>query len=169
MFGYPITGPVRALAVALVLMVWMPAAHAQQPSANSMALARELITLKGGIGIYDPIIPGVIERAKGMFLQSNPMLGKDLNEVAAKLRADYASRTAEVRDIVVKLYAARFTEQELKDLLAFYKTPLGKKMVEWEPKILEQSMGEANTWAERLSEEIIPKIRAEMRKRGHEI
>jgi hypothetical protein len=163
------SGPVRAAAFALALIVWAPAVQAQQPSANQMSLARELISLKGGIGIYDPIIPGVIERAKGMFLQSNPMLGKDLNEVAAKLRADYASRTGEVRDIVVKLYAARFTEQELKDALAFYKTPLGKKMIEWEPKILEQSMGEANTWAEKLTEEVIPKIRAEMRKRGHEI
>ena len=169
MFASPITGPVRAAMVALALVVWTPAVNAQQPSANSISIARELITLKGGIAIYDPIVPGVIERAKGMFLQTNPMLGKDLNEVAAKLRADYASRTAEVRDIVVKLYASRFTEQELKDALAFYKTALGKKLVEWEPKILEQSMGEANTWAEKMTEEIIPKIRAEMRKRGHDI
>ena len=30
---------------------------------------------------------------------------------------------------VAKLYAARFTEQELKDLLAFYNSPVGKKIV----------------------------------------
>jgi hypothetical protein len=157
------------MVLALTLIVWAPSVEAQQPSASAMSAARELITVKGGIGIYDAIIPGVIERAKGMLLQSNPMLAKDLNEVSAKLRADYAARVAEVRDIVVKLYASRFTEQELKDALAFFKTPLGKKLIEHEPKILEQSMGEANSFAEKMSDEIIPKFRAEMRKRGHEI
>lgn len=169
MFACSMTGPVRAAVVALALIAWAPAADAQQPSANAVAAARELITLKGGIGIYDAIIPGVIERAKGMLMQSNPMLAKDLNEVSAKLRADYAARVAEVRDIVVKLYASRFTEQELKDALAFFKTPLGKKLIDQEPRILEQSMGEANSYAEKMSEEILPKFRAEMRKRGHEI
>jgi uncharacterized protein len=169
MSAFPMTGPVRAVVVALALIVWAPSVQAQQPSANAMSMARELITIKGGIGLYDAIIPGVIERAKGMLLQSNPMLGKDLNEVSAKLRADYAARVADVRDIVVRLYAARFTEQELKDALAFFKTPLGKKLIEQEPKILEESMGAANSFAEKMSDEIVPKFRAEMRKRGHEI
>ena len=30
-------------------------------------------------------------------------------------------------------------------------------------------MGEANSYAEKMSDEILPKFRAEMRKRGHEI
>ena len=169
MSAYPMTGPLHAAVLALALIIWAPSVEAQQPSASAMSAARELITLKGGIGIYDAIIPGVVERAKGMLLQSNPMLGKDLNEVSAKLRADYAGRTAEARDIVVRLYASRFTEQELKDALAFFKTPLGKKLVDQEPKILEQSMGEANTFAEKMSEEVLTKFRAEMRRRGHEI
>jgi hypothetical protein len=32
------------------------------------------------------LIVGIIERAKAVFLQTNPMLSKDLNEVAGKLR-----------------------------------------------------------------------------------
>ena len=102
-------------------------------------------------------------------LQTNPMLGKDLNEVAAKLRTEYASRSAEVVNDVAKLYASRFTEQELKDALAFYKSPLGRKLLVEEPTILDQSMKNAQTWANRLSEEIIGKMRAEMKKRGHDI
>ena len=104
-----------------------------------------------------------------MFLQTNPMLGKDLNEVAAKLRTEYAARSAEVLTDIAKLYASRFTEQELKDALAFYKSPLGKKMLVEEPAILDQTMKNAQNWANRLSDEIIGKMRAEMRKRGHDI
>ena len=70
---------------------------------------------------------------------------------------------------VAKLYAMRFTEQELKDALAFYKSPLGRKLLAEEPNLLDQSMKNAQTWADKLSEEVIAKMRTEMKKRGHEI
>jgi hypothetical protein len=144
-------------------------AAAQQPTAGAIATAKELITVKGAGALYEPIVPGVIEHAKAVFLQANPTLGKDLNEVALKLRADYAPRSAEVMNDVAKLYAMRFTEQELKDALAFYKSPLGRKLLAEEPNLLDQSMKNAQTWADKLSEEVIAKIRTEMKKRGHEI
>ena len=131
---------------------WAAAANAQQPSATALATAKELITVKGAAAIYRPVVPGVIEQAKGVFLRTNPMLGKDLNEVAGKLRAEYAPRGAEIVNEVAKLYASRFTEQELKDTLAFYKSPLGRKLLAEEPTILDQSMRNAQTWANRLSE-----------------
>jgi uncharacterized protein len=156
-------------ALALAFAVCGGTADAQQPSPTAIANAKELITVKGAVALYQPIVPGVIEQAKNVLLQTNPMLGKDLNEVAAKLRAEYASRSAEVVNDVAKLYASRFSEQELKDALAFYKSPLGRKLLVEEPTILDQSMKNAQTWANRLSEEIIGKIRAEMKKRGHDI
>jgi hypothetical protein len=159
----------RATIIGLALGASIGTAVAQQPSATAMATAKELITVKGATSLYEPLVPGVIEQAKSVFLQGNPTLGKDLNEVAAKLRAEYASRSAEVVNDVAMLYASRFTEQELKDVLAFYKSPLGRKMMKEEPDILDQSMRNAQTWANRLSEEIFMKIRVEMKKRGHDI
>jgi hypothetical protein len=157
------------LALGLALTLGVAAAAAQQPSPSAVATAKEVITAKGASGLYSPLVSGVIERSKGVLLQTNPMLSKDLNEVAAKLHKDYAPRSAEILNEVAKLYASRFTEQELKDALAFYKSPLGRKLVIEEPNILDQSMKTAQTWAEGLSQEIIAKMRAEMKKRGHDI
>jgi len=141
----------------------------QQPSATAIATAKEVITVKGATALWEPIVPGVIEQAKSVFVQANPTLLKELNEVALKLRAEYAPRSAEVVNDVAKLYASRFTEQELKDTLAFYKSPLGKKLLAEEPSILDQSMRNAQGWADRLSQEVMGKIRTEMKRRGHEI
>jgi len=80
-----------------------------------------------------------------------------------------APRSAEILNEVAKLYASRFTEQELKDTLAFYKSTLGRKLLTEEPAILDQSMKTAQTWAEGLSQEVIAKMRVEMKKRGHDI
>ena len=161
--------PVRTVVLALALIAVCAPARSQQPSASAVATAKELITLKGGTAIYEPIVPGIIERARRVLLQSNPMLGKPLGDVAGKLRADIGARGAELVNQAARLYALRFTEQELKDALAFYKTPLGRKMVEEEPKILDQSLKDAQVWADKLSEEVIGKFRSEMKKLGHEL
>jgi len=172
MFAYPIATRltlVVAFSFALALPVSMAPAAAQQPSPAALATAKEIVTVKGADALWRPVVRGVVERAKGMFMQSNPMLGKDLNEVAAKLYAEYNPRTVELLNDAAKIYATRFTEQELKDLLAFYKSPLGKKMLTEDPAILDQNMKDAQAWADKLSNEVISKMRAEMRKRGHEI
>jgi uncharacterized protein len=173
MFAAPVarTSCVIILALGLALAARVGGADAQQPqpSATAIATAKELITVKGATALWDPLVPGVIEQAKSVFVQANPTLLKELNEVALKLRAEYAPRSAEVVNDVAKLYASRFTEQELKDTLAFYKSPLGKKLLVEEPTILDQSMRNAQSWADRLSQEVIGKIRNEMKRRGHEI
>ena len=160
----------RACAVAAALLVTCDYGLAQsKPSAAAIATAKEIVAIKGGDTLFGALIPNVIEQGKAMFEQQNPALSKDLTTVAGKLRTELAPRIEEVNDEVAKAYASHFTESELKDMLAFYKSPLGRKLLTEEPAVLDQSMKNAQTWANRLSEEVIAKMRAEMKKRGHEI
>src|ERR1700674_5168472 len=78
------------------LMAWTSPVDAQEPTAGAIAAAREYIVLKGGAVLYDSVVPGVIEQAKTVLLQTNPMLAKELNEVALQLRADDAPKSAEL-------------------------------------------------------------------------
>ena len=157
-------------AALLAAVVFGGSAIAQpQPSAEAVDTARQIITLKGGENIFNTLIPGVIEQSKYMFEQQNPNLGNPLREVAAKLRNELAPRQAELNSEVAKVYASRFTEKEIKDLLAFYQSPLGRKLILEEPKALDQSMTYAQDWARKLSDEVVVKMRAEMKKLGHDI
>ncbi|MGZ9116404.1 MAG: DUF2059 domain-containing protein [Methylocystis sp.] len=157
-------------AALLAAVVFGGSAIAQpQPSAEAVDTARQIIALKGGDNIFNTLIPGVIEQSKYMFEQQNPNLGNPLREVATKLRNELAPRQAELNNEVAKVYASRFTEKEIKDLLAFYQTPLGRKLISEEPKALDQSMTYAQDWARRLSDEVVVKMRAEMKKLGHDL
>ena len=127
-------GAKRTAIIAAMLIACAAPVHAQQPSAAALASATEVIAMKGALKIFEPLIPGVVEQAKNMFLQTNPGLGKDLNEVAAALRAEYGARRDEITKGIANVYATHFTEQELKDMAAFYKSPLGKKMIEEDRK-----------------------------------
>jgi hypothetical protein len=153
-------------AVAIALMT-APAAFAQAPSAAAIASAKQLVTITGATTLFSPLIAGVVEQSKLLFLQQNPMLQKDLNEISEKMRNDLQPRFAEVMDEVARQYATHFTEQELKDIVAFYQSPVGKKMLEEQPKVVNSSMQFAQDWANKLSTEVTAKMRDELKKRGH--
>ena len=158
----------RTLGVlATTLMLSGAPAHAQ--SANAVAMAREIIIIKGAAEMFTPLVPGVVETAKNNFMQTNPQLSRDLNEVALQLRKEFDSRRGEVTDEMAKIYAQRFSESELKEVLAFYKSPIGRKVVAEEPRAIDASMARINQWAEQFSEEVLSRFRSEMKKRGHTV
>jgi hypothetical protein len=158
---------IRVATVAVVLAIASPAAYAQQPSAAGLATAKEIVAVTGATTLFNPLIPGVVEQAKLLFLQQNPALSKDLNEISAKLRSELAPRFEELVNDVAKNYATSFTEQELKEILAFYKTPAGKKLISDQPKVVDATLKFAQTWANALSEQVIAKMREELKKKGH--
>jgi uncharacterized protein len=159
----------RLAAIAVALVAFGPAAHSQQPSAAAMAAAKELVGITGATALFSPLIAGVVEQAKLLYLQQNPSLAKDLNEIAEKMRDDLKPRFSELTDEVAKEYATNFTEPELKSILTFYQSPTGKKLLDRQPKVVDDSMRFAQDWANKLSDEVVPKMREELKKRGHNL
>lgn len=146
-----------------------PAPSGPQPSPAAILLAKQIVEIKGVQNIFVPLVRGVVQKTKQMFMQTNFMWQKDLDEVAAIEEKKYAPRVSELVDATARVYAQHFTEQELRQLLAFYQSPIGKKALVEEPKILDESMAYAGAWGDNLSQEIIASMRADMKKRGHDM
>ena len=162
-----VTNAAKPVAFALALVAFSTAVHAQQTSVVAIQTAKEIVNVTGAGTLFTPLIPGVVEQAKNLFLQQNPGLSKDLNEIAVKMRADLAPRSEELTAEVAKLYATHFTDAELKEVLAFYKSPVGAKLITEQPKIGEEGLKFAQDWANRLSDQVISNMREELKKRGH--
>jgi hypothetical protein len=143
------------------------AAPAQQPSAAAVTLARDVIVTKGAGGLVDPLVRGVIESVKNSFVPTNPNLTRELNDVAAALHKELDGKRSEALDQLARAYAAHFTEQELKDLVVFYKTPLGQKFVKEEPAAIEDGLKRAQQWADTFADTVMARMRTEMQKKGH--
>src|SRR6476620_6432849 len=123
---------VRIAGAAAVLILMLPgAASAQQtaPSPAALMMAREIIEMQGAMTTFDPLIRGVIEYLRTIMIQTNPNLASENEKVAGKLTADLQGRKVELQQELSKAYAEHFTEQELREALAFYRTPLGKKLI----------------------------------------
>jgi hypothetical protein len=153
-------------------------AQAQQkaaaPPSNSLppgaiAAAKEILVMKNAHAVYQGAVIATIQNVKNSLLQSNINLQKDIEEISLKLARDLSGRESEIGEGMAAIYATNFSEQELKDLLAFYKSPLGKKSLEQEPKSIEASLNYMRNWGEDLAQEINERFRDEMKKRGKDL
>ncbi len=113
-------------------------AQNQQPSANAILIAKQIVQLKGVQQMMAPIAIGVVEKVKGVVMQTNFMWAKDINEVTAQMHKEFDGRSSEMVDTAARAYASHFTEPELKQILTFYQSPVGQKMVVEEPKAIEE-------------------------------
>jgi hypothetical protein len=169
------SGILLAAGIALALAFSPLSASAQQPAAqppakpvpaSAIAAAKDLMAARSLGEVFANAVPNIIQRVKDQLLANNLSYQKDLNEVALAEAQTMAGREKEIGEQMAKMYATDFTEQELKDLTAFYKSTLGQKVLAQEPKT-EQAIGMyLNQWAQTFSEAVISDIRAEMKKRG---
>jgi hypothetical protein len=166
--------PAAGLALGLVLATLPATAQQGAPPLKpatpaAIAAAKEILAMKNVSMMYANAVPNVVQQTKDALLQNNLNYQKDLNEVAVVVAQKLAGREKEIGDGMAQIYANEFTEQELKDLVTFYKSPLGQKLLASEPRAVQFSMSFMNQWAAQFAEAVNAEFRAEMRKRGKQI
>ena len=87
------------------------------------------------------------------YKQNNPQISSEYWDNASK-HVDYD----ELVQKLIPVYSKHFTEQEIVDLLKFYNTSTGKKMIEKTPTILEESMEIGRKWGIELAQKIEEEI-----------
>jgi hypothetical protein len=170
-----LSGILSAAGLVLGLALAGISAEAQQPAPQkqatpaAIAAAKEILAMKNVSAMYTYVVPNVVAQSKDALLQSNLNYQQDLNEVAVIVSKSYFGREKEIGEGMAKIYANDFTEQELRDLVTFYKSPLGQKVLSQEPKSVQACITYMNQWAQSFAETVNGAFRAEMRKRGKEI
>ena len=168
------SGILLAAGLALALAFSALPASAQQPAAapakpiapSALAAARDLLAVKNASQVYANAVPNIIQRVKDNLLANNLSYQKDLNEVALSEAQALNGREKEIGEQIARIYATDYTEQELKDLTTFYKSPLGQKLMAQDPKTDQTVIAYLNQWAQNFSQSVANDFRAEMKKRG---
>jgi hypothetical protein len=175
------TGLASSIALGLALTAVPAVAQQKQPAPQpsavplkqgtpgAVAAAKEILAMKNASAMYANAVPNIVQQTKDALLQQNLNYQKDLNEVAVVVAQKLAGREKEIGEGMANVYANEFSEQELKDLVTFYKSPLGQKLLTTEPRAIQFSMSYMNQWAQNFSEAVNAEFRAEMRKRGKQI
>ena len=131
----------RAICTAVALVCASGQVLADTASHNASAEA--FLTLAHADKLGTPVYMQVQQMFAQRFEQTKAPESKKavLETYQAKANAalDQAIGWNKLKPDMVKLYTSNFSESELKDLVAFYQSPLGKKVLEKMPQLTQQS------------------------------
>jgi hypothetical protein len=118
----------RLLMILALVLAAAPAAAQPEPTPGEVAAVRELLEVSH---TRDNFIRGM---ELGM---EQGGMGEMTPEIRAVLREfmDEHFRYEDMEPDFVRMYADAFTEEEIRGLVAFYRTPLGQRMVQTLPEI----------------------------------
>ncbi|MDP6978442.1 MAG: DUF2059 domain-containing protein [Myxococcota bacterium] len=141
-----------SLALALTLLASGLPAFAEEPS--NEALAKELMVLSVGADMSQEI-------AGFLSAQLRPAYPLVPEETWVEVFETVDGK--EVEALIAGIYTRHFTRDELLELVAFYKSPIGKRFVELLPVVMQESMALGNEWNQRKVNEVVEALKA----RGH--
>jgi uncharacterized protein len=140
--------------------------HAQAPDPARLAAAKQMLANSGGVKQFEDIISLMFDDLAANFAAMAPGKEQEVNEVVKGLAPRFKARLAEVWDQVAALYARELSKEELDALAAFFKSPLGLKLVDTQAKTMREVMQAGQEWGMQVGVEIDAEARKELEKRG---
>jgi len=102
--------------------------------------------------------------------QSHPQIPpKALDVVREEVGAMFEANIGKFVTAIVPVYHRYFTADEVKGMIAFYSTDLGRKAISAMPGLVSESMAIAQHWGQALEPAIAERVRARLKKEGIEL
>ncbi len=165
------THSARAI-LAAVLLTISGTVHAQEPSSDTLAAAKELVEVTGVLKQFETMLPAILGQINQGLTATDPAYltdnrQKEALDAASKIAFGEGEKLkAQLTQDIIKLYAQRFSASELKDISSFMKSKAGTKFVTEAPSILQDSMRLGQYWNAEISSKLSGIMREELGKRG---
>jgi uncharacterized protein len=154
--------------LAATLLYGGPAAT-QTPPPDAVIAAKELVVTMRAADQLKALFPIIMQQLKPAIVQGRPQVEKDYDAIMPTLVDGMLARSDELVDLMAAVYARNFTAAEIRQVIAFYRGPVGQKFLEKMPAIAQESMAAGQQWGQTVAGEMRGRIIEELRKRGHNI
>ncbi len=137
------------------------------PSPEAMAAAKELTDLLGVPNQARGLISNFRAQMVGAAMRAG---AKDQAEAVSivdqMLMPGFVAHEKELTDLLVRPYAANFAVSDLKDLIAFYRSPLGQRLINAMPAVTRDGLQAGQQLGAKLFKEEIDKHKDALKARG---
>ena len=134
----------------LLLVLFLTAAAVFGQTKNDDIL--KLLKISGTEKLAEQMMEMMIQQFRQMFPEIPAVFW---NKFKQKLDIDSLLR------LCVPAYNKHYSHDEIKQLIQFYETPLGRKVVEVTPLLTQETMIIGQNWGEKLGQEIVEELMAE--------
>ena len=159
----------RLMIVGVMLLFSISTAPAQTPSPEALAVARSLISTMKLTDQYKALLPVILLSIKPAVVQGRAEIERDYDAMAAQIADAYAPYYSSMVDSAASLYASNFTVDELREIDAFYRLPVGQKLLQKSPAITQQSMQIGQDASRKAAEDLRVRLTDLLRQKGHKM
>ena len=178
---------VRSIALGATLAAGISAAQAQQAPAapnpegdlskilrapvipSHLAVAEQVLKASGLRTMFENSLPNVIGALRVNVTRQRPELAKDIEASLKTVEESSGKLIDSGISGAARLMASKLTEAELKEVLTFMTSPVGKKYVEALPGFMDMVIPYLQVWAQEAGGQMTKTFAEEMEKRGHKL
>lgn len=136
--------------ITILLIVFSVFTYSQNQVNTKNEKIKSLMTLTGSGNLGVSMIDTMIESFK-----------KTMPEVPNEFWIEFRKEVnaEEIVNLMIPIYDKYFTEKEVDELIAFYNTPIGKKMISTLPTIMKESMEVGKIWGQELGKKVYNRLK----------
>jgi uncharacterized protein len=157
------------VAILFSIGVALPTA-AQEVTPESLNAARELMTLSRTDKFLDQSISTMLPQVAQLLEKANPEKGAVVRSMMEEFVLPEMRRSIpEAVEDIAAIYARNFTRDELNEVIAFYKTPVGQKFLDRMPSIMTDLTAIGQAWGQRTAIKALRDLTPKFKEQGIDV
>ena len=123
-------------------------ANAQSPSKSEKINQLMELTDSGKLGIQ------MIDQMMNSFKNSN-------SKVKTEFWEEFKNEVniEDLQKMIIPIYDKYYTESDIDQLIVFYNSPIGKKMIATMPQVMSECLTAGQAWGKQIGEKVIAKLK----------
>ena len=128
---------------------------------------RKMLEVTNALKMGEQMTTTLMQQMSQSMRQANPNIPPRMLEIASEVARElFTKEFPSLTPRLVATYAKVLTHDEVKQLLAFYATPLGKRMIEVMPALQQAGAEAGQAWAQQLIPQLQTELMARFKKEG---
>jgi uncharacterized protein len=155
-----------------VLLVCLPSATFAQETLTEEKKAdiAKVLEMTGALKMVEQMTNFMITSITGSLRRANPSLPEQavsiVNEETKAAFSERLSGEGGFIEMMYPVYNKHFTHEDIKQLIQFYSSPLGKKLIETSPALMQDSMQAGTQWGAGIGASIEQKVMDRLKAEG---
>jgi len=157
---------VAVLLLMTVLQTHGVAAMDAEKRANIEILLKDTGMLANMNQMIDLLTPQIMRNLKQVNREIPAAVWDEFTDICT---AEMKRSLPEPEEPVIAIYDANFSANEIEQLVAFYQSPVGRKIMVQLPQLMQQSVTMGQSWGQQAGARAVERIRALAKQKGYDL
>ncbi len=157
------------LIIAGMLVFSVCASPAQTPSPDAMTAARSLVTTMKLSDQYKALLPAILLGLRPALTQDRPEIEHDFDAMLSTTVDAFTPYYNAMIDNIATVYANNFSADELREIEAFYRQPVGQKLLQKSSSLAQQSSQVGQDVSRKAADDLRARLTDALRQKGHKL